>query len=84
MWVHIKGLRGGERSVQFQIDRQLPLSVFKTRFCKEHALQRCEWRFAFDGYTIEDEDTAERREIEEGDQIDLHWTRLPCYHRWRR
>ena len=67
--IKVKSQDGTE--IFFKIKRSTLLKKLMEAYCTRQGLQTTQCRFIFDGERVKDEDTPEKLEMENGDEIDV-------------
>lgn len=69
--INIKVKDQNENEVFFKIKRQTKLSKVFTAYCSRQSIERANVRFLLDGTRVNDNDTPDSLEMEEGDMIEV-------------
>lgn len=69
--INIKVKDQSENEVFFKIKRQTKLSKVFTAYCSRQSIERANVRFLLDGTRVQNNDTPESLDMEEGDMIEV-------------
>jgi len=70
--IRLKVVREGKDVIQFKVKQTTPIGMMKKAYSKQVGIPIYSLRFLWDGQRINDDDTPEKMEMEEGDIIEAY------------